>query len=258
ESASAYISNEIKPNSRLNLTIYNLFNTRKGRYKEERKRNVGEPPHLLDSSLVELSAQQINRYFQTKGYFNVVVQPNVVVRKKKAHIDFDVALDELFLFGDIRYRADDPRIEAIYAKEVKPQSPVKTGEQFDSADLLEEREELYETLKEHGYYDYLRQYMRVGIDTNTMKNHANLQVDIENPSDSTLHTTYTIDSVFVRVILPYGRSSSAQKSRWEADTSLNMTYKDETGRFRLKPLSRYMYLRPAMRYDLKKENRSYD
>src|SRR5690606_16817791 len=91
ESAPAYISNEIKPNSRLNLTIYKLFNTRKGRYKEERRRNVGEPPHLLDSSLVELSAQQINRYLQTKGYFNAFVAPQVDVKKKKAHIDFHVS-----------------------------------------------------------------------------------------------------------------------------------------------------------------------
>lgn len=258
EGASAYISNDIKPNSRLNLTIYNLFNTRKGRYKEERKRNVGEPPHLLDSSLVELSAQQINRYFQTKGYFNVTVEPNIVVKRKRAHIDFEVILGTPFSFGDIHYRADDPAVEAIYAEEVRPQSLTKMGKQFDSADLLEERENLYEKLKEHGYYDYLRQYMRVGVDTNTVKNQANLQVEIENPTDSTAHTVYTIDSVFVRVILPYGQSSSAQMPRWETDTALNITYKDETGRFRLKPLSRYMYLRPEMRYDLKKENRSYD
>src|SRR5690606_41269287 len=60
ESATAYISNEIKPNSRLNLTIYNLFNTRGGRYKLENRRNVGEPRQGLDSSVVERSAHRIN------------------------------------------------------------------------------------------------------------------------------------------------------------------------------------------------------
>ncbi|HLT88928.1 MAG TPA: BamA/TamA family outer membrane protein [Sphingobacterium sp.] len=257
ESATAYISNEIKPNSRLNLTIYNLFNTRKGRYKEERRRNVGEPPHLLDSSLVELSAQQINRYLQTKGYFNAFVAPQVDVKKKKAHIDFHVSLGQPFLFGDIRYRADDPAIEEIYTQEVRPKSPAKTGKQFDSADLLEEREKLYEKLKERGYYDYLRQYMRVGIDTNAVSKQANLQVEIQDPTDSTQHTIYHIDSVFVRIILPYGQTST-RSPHLAVDTNLHMTYNDETGRFRLKPLSRYMYLRPGMHYDLKKENQSYD
>lgn len=257
ENATAYISNEIKPNSRLNLTIYNLFNTRKGGYKEENRRNVGEPPHVLDSSLVELSAQQINRYLQTKGYFNAFVTPRIEVRKKKARIDFHVELGQPFLFGDIRYRADDPVIEEMYAREVRPKSPAKTGKQFDSADLLDEREKLYEKLKERGYYDYLRQYMRVGIDTNVVAKQADLHVEIQDPTDSTQHIIYHIDSVFVKVILPYGQTST-RNPRSTVDTSLRITYNDETGRFRLKPLSRYMYLRSGMRYDFKKENQSYD
>lgn len=257
ESASAYISNEIKPNSRLNLTIYNMVNTRKGRYKEDGRRNVGEPPNLLDSSLVELSAQQINRYLQTKGYFNAVVEPHVQIRKKKAHIDFQVDPGRPFMLGDIAYRADDPELEAIYAEEVRPKSRAKRGRQFDSGDLIEEREELYGALKHHGYYDYFRQYMRVGIDTNTVANQANIRIEIEDPTDSTRHTIYSIDSVFVRVVRPYG-DSSIHKPREVSDTSLRIHYHDETGRFRLKPLSRYMYLRSGMRYDLKRENRSYD
>lgn len=257
ENATAYISNEIKPNSRLNLTIYNLFNTRRGRYKLENRRNVGEPPHVLDSSLVELSAQQINRYLQTKGYFNAFVMPQVKVKKKKAHIDFDVTLGQPFLFGDIHYQADDPAIEEIYAKEIRPKSSAKTGKQFDSADLLDEREKLYEKLKERGYYDYLRQYMRVGIDTNAVLKQADLHVAIEDPTDSTRHPVYHIDSVFVKVILPYGQTSTRDPHS-SVDTNLRITYIDETGHFRLKPLSRYMYLRPGMRFDLKKENQSYD
>src|SRR5690606_1343801 len=99
---------------------------------------------------------------QTKGYFNAFVTPQVDVKKKKAHVDFQVSLGQPFLFGDIKHRADDPAIEKIYRQEVRRQSSAKTGKQFDSADLIEEREKLYEKLREHGYYDYLRQYMRVG------------------------------------------------------------------------------------------------
>src|SRR5690606_34385539 len=199
----------------------------------------------------------IKRYLQTKGYFNALVTPQVEVKKKKAHIDFQVALGQPFRFGHIHYHADDPSIEAIYAQEVRSKSLAKTGKQFDSADLLSEREKLYEKLKERGYYDYLRQYMRVGIDTNAVAKQADLRVEIENPTDSTTHSVYQIDSVFVKVILPYGQIST-RDPYLAVDTSLHMTYNDETGRFRLKPLSRYMYLRSGMRYDLKKENQSYD
>lgn len=97
EDAAAYISNEIKPNSRLNLTIYNMFNTRDGRYKKEGIRNVGEPPHILDSSLVDLSSKQISRFLQTKGYFNATVLPQVDVQNKKARIRFLVETGEPFI-----------------------------------------------------------------------------------------------------------------------------------------------------------------
>lgn len=257
ENANAYVSNEIKPNSRLNLTIYNLFNTRNGQYKVTNRRNVGEPPHVLDSSLVELSAQQIGRFLQTKGYFNARVTPQISVKKKKAHIDFDVALGQPFQIGHISYHADDPGIAQLYAQEVRAKSTATPGKQFDSSDLLQEREQLYEAMRTRGYYDYLRQYMRIGIDTNRVAKQADLQVEIQDPSDSTRHTIYHIDSVFVRIILPYGQSRT-RNPRSIVDSNLQISYHDETGRFRLKPLSRYMYLRPGMPYNLKKENQSYD
>ncbi|HMR20134.1 MAG TPA: hypothetical protein PKA53_12605, partial [Sphingobacterium sp.] len=44
EQAYQYIANEIRPNSALNLTIYNIINTKNGRYKKENIRQVGEAP----------------------------------------------------------------------------------------------------------------------------------------------------------------------------------------------------------------------
>ena len=256
EKAAAYIANEIRPNSRLNLTIYNLFNTRKGGYKST-IRNLGEAPHLLDSVLVEQSAQQIGRFLQTKGYFNAQVEPAISIHKKKAHIDFQVDLQQAFQFGNLQYKVADPKIEEIYTQSVRPQSQVQAGKQFDSQYLLDEREKLYEALKERGYYDYVRQYMRVGLDTSISPKQADMQVEIADPSEHAGHQIFHIDSVYVRVVLPDGQSST-RAARQFTHAGEAMRYTDETGHFRWKPLYRYMYLRPGMLYNLKKENQSYD
>src|SRR5690606_30421911 len=58
EQAYAYVPVDIRPNSRINLFIYNLANAKKGGYRKENIRNVGEPPHILDSALVDFSTQQ--------------------------------------------------------------------------------------------------------------------------------------------------------------------------------------------------------
>src|SRR5690606_20712697 len=67
EAASMYIQKEIRPNSTINLFIYNFANGKGGRYRTDKIRNVGEAPRLLDSSLVEISRNQIERFLETKG-----------------------------------------------------------------------------------------------------------------------------------------------------------------------------------------------
>src|SRR5690606_15215775 len=46
EGAEAYIQRDIRPNSIINLFIYNLANAQGGRYRTDKIRNVGEPPRL--------------------------------------------------------------------------------------------------------------------------------------------------------------------------------------------------------------------
>lgn len=257
EKAAAYVSTELRPNSELNLFIYNLFNTKKGKYKSSKIRNVGEAPHVLDSSLVDLSSQQITRFLQSKGYFQAQVQSSIQLSKKKARIDFDAAIGDPYVINAITYRAEDKAIEALYASEVRAQSGLQPGKRYDAADLLAEREMLYFKLKEKGYYDYLRQYMRVAVDSNQVGAKANLAFTIQNPTDSSAHKIYTIDSVFVHIVNPDGRAA-AKNWRTQRYPKSGVIYSDETTRFRLRPLMRYIYTKPGERYNIRKENLSYD
>jgi len=138
ERASAYVSNEIRPNSPLNLTIYNLFNTRNGRYRTDRVRNVGEPPRILDSALLDFSAGQINGFLMTKGYFNATVSPRVALRNKRARVVFHAEPGTPFYVGDISYVVADTAVRRIYESEIRPASAVRWGGQFDTGDLLAE------------------------------------------------------------------------------------------------------------------------
>lgn len=255
EQAYQYISNEIRPNSPLNLTIYNIVNTKKGRYKTEKTRQVGEPPRILDSSLVDLSNTQIQRFLQTKGYFRAEVTPQIETVRKKSKIIFRADVGEPFVIQDIRYEYEDRHIGQVYEQHVKPRSLIVAGEQYDYQKLLREREKLYQEAKNQGYYDYLRQYMRIGIDTNAFGNRADLNISILQ-SDSLDQEVYTINDVFLRI----RKSAAVGNSNLEfvRDTASGIYYADETGRFRLSPIRRYMYLRPEHKYRLTDENISYD
>jgi len=256
ESAGMYVANDIRPNSPLYLTIYNLFNTRDGRYKTEKIKNVGEAPRILDSAVVELSANQIQRFLQTKGYFNATVQPQVEIKNKKAKIDFNANLGEPYILRNINRDVADPKVDSIYQEKVVSTSPLKPGKQYDASDLFLEREKLYTNMRQAGYYDYLRQYMRTGIDTIDLRNQADLFIQVSNREDSTKHKIYYIDSVFFRIepAIPELKKQSAGSF----DSQTKIYYTDETGKFKLRPLSRYAFLRTGQRFNSQNEELAYD
>ncbi|TJY63397.1 hypothetical protein FAZ19_17585 [Sphingobacterium alkalisoli] len=255
EQSSLYISNEIRPNSALNLTMYNIFNTRNGKYKTENIRQVGEAPHILDSSLVELSASQIQSFLTTKGYFNASVNTRIGINRKKAQLDFNANLGNPYFLAKIDYEFQDTVIKRIYEMDVLPSTQIKIGEKYDAAKLLQERERLYIAVKNKGYYDYVRQYMRVGVDTNRMGDQVDLTVQVLSPENDR-HRTYKINNVSL-VIRPTSDEMKREVKAYH-DSSINVDFIDETGRFRLRPISRYMYLRKGQTYSLSNENLSYD
>ncbi|QBR12600.1 BamA/TamA family outer membrane protein [Sphingobacterium sp. CZ-2] len=256
ESAGQYVANDIRPNSPLYLTIYNIFNTRDGAYKTDGIKNVGEAPRILDSALVELSANQIQRFLQTKGYFNAQVKPQVLIKNKKARIEFNTEPGQGYLVNAINREVQDPEVDRIYQEEVVPGSLVKVGKRYDAADLYLEREKLYTSMRERGYYDYLRQYMRVGVDTIGLQHKTDLSIQVSNPSDSSAHQIYHIDSVYFRV--EAADPSLRKNEEAYLDTLRKIVYLDETGKFRLSPLSRYAFLRRGQKYNSENEELSYD
>lgn len=256
EPAGLYVANEIRPNSPLYLTIYNLFNTRNGRYKTEKIKNVGEAPRVLDSAVVELSATQIQRFLQTKGYFNAKVEPKIEFNKKKAKIDFNADLGNPYTVREISRNVQDPAVDSIYQEKVVPNSLLKSGKRYDAGELYLERERLYTQMRESGYYDYLRQYMRTGIDTIGLPNQADLLIQVSNREDSTKHKIYYIDSVYFTVEAADPELKRNNEGKYDSLTKI--FYTDQTGNFKLRPLSRYALLRTGHKFNSRNEELSYD
>lgn len=254
EPIHSYISNEIRPNSRLNLLIYNLFNTKNGKYKTDGIRNVGEPPNILDSAMVDLSSSHIQGYLKNKGYFHAEIDSDIEITNKRAKVHYSIDLGNPFFIGDLDSQISDSSLASIYQNEVRPNSVLKEATQYDVNNLVRERELAYETFRNNGYYDYLRQYMRIGVDTTNRRYVADLSVEIENPADDSPHTVYHIDSVYVNVLHP----DSGSRRMTMLDTNLHVVFNDQTGSFKLKPLARYMFLQRGDRYSLQQENLSYD
>lgn len=255
EGTEAYIQRDIRPNSVINLFIYNLANAQGGRYRTERIRNVGEPPRLLDSALVDLSVQQISRYLFSKGYFDAEVGSRIDIRKQKAKITFEADPGMAFRINKIDYRIADPAVEDFLFQRFDAFNRIQPGMQYNTDSLVLQRESIYHLMKRHGYYDYLRQYMRVDIDSNLNANQANVVIHIDNPESGDRHTVYRIDSSYVDV-LPASLGRDAVAKRVELPGGV--VFNDYTGRFRATPITRYLFQKQGNTYSLQDENLTYD
>ena len=114
ETALTFVQSDIRPNSRQNLALYNIFNTRKGKYRTDRIKAIGEAPHVLDSSLLEISRVQIEKFLASKGYFNAKVKSDLKIKKQNAEIVFTADIGSEFKIKKISFEIEDTTVSALY------------------------------------------------------------------------------------------------------------------------------------------------
>ncbi len=254
--ALTFVQNDIRPNSRLNLALYNLLNTKKGKYRTDRVRAIGEAPHLLDSSLVEISRVQIEKFLATKGFFKAKVKSDILVENKKATITFTAEQGPEFKISTINYEIQDSAVSALYQANRDRFTKMREGQRFDSDSLAYEREQIFRLMKQSGYYDYVRQFVRFDVDSNLNSSQAKVIMYLANPIDKDGHQVYTIDNSFITIRNSSGLTDSLILDTATVDTQFRFT--DHSGKFKPQPISRYIYIKKGDIYNIDKEDLTYD
>lgn len=256
EEAVGFVPHSLQPNSRLNLFLYNLVNTKNGKYKDQNIRRVGEPPHLLDSALVELSELQINRFLNNKGYLEASVMDSIVYRGKKAQLFFHVETGEPYIINSVLLDIKDPSIAALYLQNRHTFTSLNPGERLDVDSIAAEREAIYGMMKRNGYVDFSRQYMYVDLDTSQTQKQTKLKLHIDNVPGQTAYTKYLVDSTLVNI--RYQDETRNLEAPKITKATNGIIFHDYTGKFRAQPLSRYFFQYPGDTYNLDKENLTFD
>ena len=177
-------------------------------------------------------------------------------RGKRAALYFHVAPGEPFILNEVDVDIADTALAGLYAGRLQAASSIKPGARYDADSLVAERERVYHLMRQAGYYDYLRQYMRVDVDSSLQRNQANVRLVVDNPEGQANHTKFTIDSSFLAI-----RYDGANRNRpipEETERAGQLAFKDYTGRFRAAPIARYLFHRQGDTYNANLENLTYD
>ncbi|HVW97722.1 MAG TPA: BamA/TamA family outer membrane protein [Mucilaginibacter sp.] len=243
EAAALYVDKEEQPNNVINLQFYYLFS-------KNGKKDIGEPPAILDSGLVEFSRLQIERFLQNKGYLKATVTDTIKVKNKKAELIFAAVEGPLFRIRKIQDSIADKKVRDLYRVNRPRFSHVQPGGRFDMDSLAYDRDEFYQIMKRNGYFDFYRQYINYQYDSTFRSSVVDLKVIIDNPAGRSSHPVYTINNTLVTVAKSNGRTTG------KADTlqvDSQFRYVDFSGRFKPHSVINYIFQRKGDIYDVDKQ-----
>jgi outer membrane protein insertion porin family len=258
EEALNYIQKDIRPSSKIgiNVLIYNMFNTKDGKYKTNNVKPLGTPPPILDSTLVEISRSQIEKYLISKGYFNAKVESEIKVENKRAEVFFKADTGKVFTINKVKYEIPDDKIKELYLSDRAAFTHLKEGKRYDDDSLGYERDQIYQVMKQKGYFDFSRPYIKFLVDSNLNANKANVTLIIDNPIDRPRHLQYVLGET--NIIIAPNSDGFPDSIKMNSRAFRNVRYTDLSGKFRRNPIVRYNFLRPGDQYDIRNENVTYD
>jgi outer membrane protein insertion porin family len=252
EEALNFIQKDIRPASKLgiNVGLYNLF------YGVFKTKSIGKPAPVLDSTLVEISRTQIEKYLMSKGYFMAKVKAEITVKNQRAHVQFLANTGPAFFIQKVSYNIPDSAVKRVYLEQKPKFTHLHDGMQYDDDSLSYEREQVYQVMKVNGFYDFSRPYVRFTVDSAFRNSKAEVVMYIDTPANKGKHVQYVIGQS--NVIVAPTTEGFPDSITLNTRIFRGIRYTDLSKRFRRNPIVRYDFIRQGERYDLDKENLTYD
>lgn len=241
--AVTYVDKEQQPNNVVNLEFYYWFS-------KNGKRDIGEPPAILDSNLVEFSRVQIERFLQNKGYLKAKVADTIKVKKKKAELVFTAVEGPMFRIRKIQDSIADKKIRDLYMVNRPRFSHVQPGARFDMDSLAYDRDEFYLIMKRNGYFDFYRQYINYTYDSTFRSSVVDLKMIIDNPIGKQAHPIYTINNTLITVANSGGRIKGKEDT---IQVDSQFRYVDFSHKFKPHTVIDYVFQRKGQLYDIDKQ-----
>lgn len=159
-------------------------------------KRTGEAPVIYNQAKTEKTANNLNKYYAKRGWFNNTVDFQVETdSNKRAKVTYKVSKNKPYVLDSIKPFISSPAIDSLYSDFSKA-SYLKKGDQFDEDNYDLERERINTYLRNAGFYYFGQDYIRIVIDTIGTNHKVNTELVIADRSiraeDSTITRPFKI------------------------------------------------------------------
>ena len=184
-----------------NLYIYKKFSQKKDNWFNRWIMKVfGDEPIIWHPSDTEQSVKDIKAYLGNIGYFNAKVYTTIEQKDKKVNITYHANTGPAQLISRLDFEVIDSSLRKI---DVSKNSLIKKKDIFNVYTLDDERDQISELLRNHGFYDFNKEYVIIEADTSSGKNSVGVSIIINPQKAKTEESAeisflqYNIKDVFI-------------------------------------------------------------
>lgn len=265
------------------LYVYDWSGKNEKKWLNKQLRRMGEAPIIMDTTLVQQSADELKRFYINKGFINAEVETEIdTTRKKKAVVTYKIKENEPYRIYPYRMRIDDPVIDSIARMQAPHRSKlasafrgytsdytplIKDSVLFDRDLLDKERQRITTLLRRKGYYAFNRDYLSYIADSSLNKNTVDLDMllrpyrlqEADGSVTDTLHRQYYINDV--TIVTDYDPLSLDANYNADADTitvdGINIVYLNGKKTIRPKVLERNNFILPGRLFNERNVEQTY-
>lgn len=153
----------------------------------------GDQPTIIRKERTDRSSQQLQRYYESFGWFNTQVKSEVIPnekRTKRAKVVYTIDRDQPYSIGEIDKNISSPIVDSLFVQE-RASSFLKPNKQYNANDFIRERERITSLMRNSGLYYFDQDYVGFIADTVNTGHKADIVYQISNRRVKDTDSTYT-------------------------------------------------------------------
>lgn len=189
---------------------YDTINIRLS-FKEWLKLRLGEKPEVFDSTDYNKTIDQFAIFLRKKGYYDAVVNGNVLYhkKKKKVKVSYKVNTGKVYLIDSVGINSDNLIVVNLYKDFIQLGGGITKGGEFDADRLNDYRDKLSKYMRNHGIYGMNSSNIQFVADTNQKNKTVKLTLEFTprffknnqtEKLDPLKHTLTKVKNVYFHVI----------------------------------------------------------